>query len=605
MKLIELLLQRKGLAETFSQDNYHDRLKEDLRYYHAQPTQAIDVTSVDLIESAKRRYEFTIPLIFTNHESMMASMFDRMPEIVFFQSGKDDAGKELAVRASYEYLKDKLDLETFANDAAWWFILGGFVSAHAGYEQKTEDRPVLDEMTGEPMMDESGETKTFADYVKDDPTIEVDDPFKVMFSPESEFDYSAKRVPYYIREKLMTTDEVERTFKPKEKVEADATIDTKSGLSTTKQEVKSDNDRVRVFFYYGSLPKTVSGEVKEWDYDKDYYIVFTAKTILHKSESPFGQKMCRILKWHGAPNEFYGFGIGKLLRPFQREKSIRRGQQVRFADVAAFPKLLLPNDMEYDKRSIRDPRENLVLLYETERGKPEYLAAPNIGSAVADANQQADQDAQQASGMMDISTGSQQSATVDTATGQTIFADAAEKRMRLAKKKFLKFYRECVILLLKLAQENWESDRLVHIMGENGEQIAMQVNRQSLEDIDFDTDVDIDAESVTINKDVIRQQAIDLYDRVKDDPLVNRKEVFKYMLENGFEIRNGERFMQNAEVPPGTMLVDPQTGQQFVVGESGELVDAAMLEGMREPTEGGEIPTDQAGISGAVNNVGA
>jgi hypothetical protein len=319
-------------------------------------------------------------------------------------------------------------------------------------------------------------------------------------------------------------------------------------------------------------------------------------------ESPFGQKMCRLLKWHGAPNKFFGFGIGKLLQPFQREKSIRRGQQVRFADVAAFPKILLPSDVEYDKKSIRDPRENVVLLFEPDSGKPEYMSAPNIGSAVADANQQADQDAQQASGMMDISTGSQQSSTVDTATGQTIFADAAERRMRLAKKKFLKFYRECVILLLELAKQNWQSDKLVHIMGEDGQMETMTVNAQSLSEIDFNTDVDIDAESVTLNKDVIRQQAIELYDRVKDDPLVDRKEVFKYMLENGFEIKNGERFMNEAQVAPGTELVDPLTNQTFIVGESGELIDQQTMSELRQP-DGGQIASTPGGIAGSAQNV--
>lgn len=603
MKLIDLLIQRKNLAKDFTKKNFQERLKEELRYYEAMPPEMLDVLNVDLVEATNRRYNFIIPLIFTNHESMMASMFDRVPEIVFFQSGADDEGKEKSVRAAYEYLKKSLDLETFMNDAAWWFILSGFTSAHAGYKQKTEDKPVLDD-NGQPVLDEvTGEVKTYTDFTEDDPTIEVDDPLKVAFSPESEFSYGADKVPYYVREKLMEVEEVKRTYDKDDKkdIQADATIDKNEGLST-KDAVKSDLDRVRVNFYYGRLPKEVAGEVKGWDYEKEYLVVFTTKTILHVEESPFGQKMCRLLKWHGAPNKFFGFGIGKLLQPFQREKSIRRGQQVRFADVAAFPKILLPNDTEVDKKALRDPREEIVILFDQERGKPEYLSAPNIGSAVSDANQQADQDAQQASGMMDLSTGSQQTSTVDTATGQTIFADAAERRMRLAKKKFLKFYRECVILLLELAKQNWQSDKLVHIMGEDGQMETMTVNAQSLSDIDFDTDVDIDAESVTLNKDVIRQQAIELYDRVKDDPLVDRKEVFKYMLENGFEIKNGERFMNEAQVPPGTELVDPLTNQMFIVGESGELIDQQTMSELRQP-DGGEIASTPGGIAGSAQNV--
>lgn len=584
MRLIDLLHQRRSVAKKFTKQ-FQDRVDADLKYYRADPPNELEKLNIDLTEAVNRRYSFNIPLLFTNHESMMASMFDRVPELIFNQRGKDDAEKENKIKAAYEYLKDKLDLETFMTDAAWWYLLSGFSSAHIGYAQKTEDKPVLDE-DGNQAMDVDGRPQFYTEYVYDDPTLEVGDPKKEVFSPESEFKIDASKVPYLIRWKNISPEEIKRVYN--KTVKADAVIEH---ADDTKEETKKDGERTKTYFYYGTLPKDVSGEVRGWNPDAEYMIVFTAQEVLYKKQE---RKTCKIVKWHGAPNEFFGFGLGKLLRPFQREKSIRRGQQVRYADVAAFPKLLLNGDVEIDKKTIRDPRENLVVIWNGDQ-KPEYLTPPNVGQIVGDANQLADQDAQQASGLLDISQGGQNASTVDTATGQTIFADAAEKRVRLSKKKFMKFYREVVIELLKQAQANWRSEKMVNITDDDGNSMRIGVNGEDLQDIDFDLDVDIDMESISINKDVLREQAIALYDRAKDDPMANRKELLKHAIERGFEKKNPEKFIQGAVANPGTMLVNPQTGEQFVVDEGGNLTTPETMQQMRQP--GGEqIASSQPGV---------
>lgn len=607
MILHDFLKQRKELAKTFTEKNFSNRVKDDLKHYKADDIYNPDNLNIDLEEATNRRYRFVIPLIFTNHESMMASMFDRIPELIFFNGGAEDEEKKIKVEAAYEYLKDKLDLESFMNDAAWWFLLSGFTSAHAGYLKKTKDIPMLDE-NGEARVDEDGNPMLMNDYEYDDPTIEVGDPFKTFFSPESEFSYSGDKVPYYLKQELLEVSEIERNYG--KKVEADATLETDSKSGEKYTSVKSDLARVKTYFYYGTLSKEAlldgsddTDEIEDWNPDRMFFCVFTEDELLHvESEN---MKKCRLLKWHGAPNEFFGFGIAKLLLPFQKEKSIRRGQQVRFADVAAFPKLLLDDQGTWDKNALRDPREQIVLTYDKEHNKPEYLAAPNLGQAVADAHNQADIDAQQTSGMIDLGQGSQSSSTVKTATGQTIFADAAEKRMRLAKKKFLKFYREVVILLLKLCQQNWDSEKLINITDKNGVQTPITISQYDLADVDFDTDVDIDSESVSINKDILRQQAIEIYDRVKDDPFVDRKEVFKDMVAKGFNIKDPQRLLKDPVAEPGTQLVNPQTGQVFIVDESGELVDQQAMEQTRQPQgQPGEVPSSPSGMMGGIQNVG-
>jgi len=201
---------------------------------------------------------------------------------------------------------------------------------------------------------------------------------------------------------------------------------------------------------------------------------------------------------------------------------------------------------------------------------------------------------------MDISTGSQSSSTVDTATGQSIFADAAEKRVRKAKKTLMRWYKSEVILLLKLCQANWQSEKLAEITDDQGETMEVTVSAQDLSDIDFDKDVDIDPERVSINKDVLRAQAIELYNITKDDPLVERKEVVKHVYQNGFNVKDPERFIKDQELVPGQQLIDQQTGQVYIVDESGSVVSQDSMGNMAEPTGENMPPTTADGVMGSV-----
>lgn len=597
MKLINLLNLRKEVAEKYTED-FHNRVKRDVKVYNAEQPSALDSLNIDLVDIPNKRYQFTTPLVFTDHEAMLASMFDRVPDLMFSKGGKLDEEKVLKVRATYEYLEDKLDLEMLLTDVAWWMVLSGFASSHTSYQVISKDVPIYDEMTGEPVIDENGEVMTRTEYEYDDPTVEAGDPLKDYWSPESEFTFDAKKVPYYLRFKKLTVNEIKEKYN--KDVEPDTTLEK---VGETKEDVKSDTQRVGTWFYSGTLPKEVSGQVKNWTADQIYYIAFTTKEILYKKtieeHVKLNESLCRIVKWYGAPTEFFGFGLGKLLAPFQREKSIRRGQMIRYADVAAYPKILVEEGSKLDNSALNDPRENRVLTYAN--AKPEYLQPPQISQIVGDTNDLADQDAQQVSGLMDISSGSQNSSVVKTATGQSIFADAAEKRVRKAKKTLMKWYKSQVILLLKLCQANWQSDKLVTITDEEtGETQDITVSAQDLSDIDFDKDVDIDPESVSINKDVLRAQAIEMYNMTKDDPLVERKESIKHVYQNGFNVKDPERFIKDQELQPGQQLVDPQTGQAYVVDESGEVVSQDSAQNMAQPTGEGLPPTTPDGVMGGI-----
>lgn len=595
MNLHNTLKARLELAKSFTKP-FQEDVKKCVKDYEAEDVDTSTLLNIDLAETVNRRYKFTIPVIFTNQEAMISSLFDRVPDIVISQGGEKDAEKKKKVEAAYKYLTDKLSIQWFMNDAAWWFILVGFAAAHGRYKQESETVPVLDEMTGEPMIDPmTGEPVTREVYTYDDPVLETGDPEKEYWSPESKFTVKGDEVPYYFREKAMSVEQVKDIYG--KKVEPDTVLENVS--ADKKQENSTEFKRVKCYFYYGDIPRANKGEVKDWDNEAVYYIVMTDKEILYKEK--LDEKYCKLIKWYGAPNKFFGFGIGKVLRNFQKEKSLRRGQQMRYADVAAYPKILLPAGTTVDEKALADPREIPTMMFNGEN-PPSYLSPPDMSNTLVMSDQKADEDAQKAAGILDLSAGSQGSIT-DKATGQAIFAEASERRMRQAKRRFVEFYEQVVIMLLKLAQKNWDSTKLVKITDEEGGEMEIEVSAADLKDVDFDTDVHIDGESVSYNKDVLRSQAIEFYNMTKDDPLINRKPVIADTIKDGFNRSDPERYLQDPVVPPGTVLIDPQTQQQFTVNETGELVGQQQEMAMGEPTGDTNVPSSEPGLIGGVNNI--
>ena len=579
MELLDLLKNRLKVAENFTKE-YHDSVKKWLKDYDPDEDSSVKGTEFATL-GATKRYNFKIPYIFATHESMMSSMFDRPPDLVISGRGSKDEGKQKSVTAAYEYIKSICDIEMFMNTTAWWLILTGNVSANAYFKTQTKESPILDDM-GTPMLDANGEPVMQTEYIFNDPILEADEPLKTYWSPESQFTESGKQVPYRIIKTSMTVEAVKEIYG--KKVDPDSEVDVKGDKDFEKSD---DLKRVTVYLYEGTMPKDTKGLGRGWAIDSIYHCVFTKNEVLNKDVQDW--RTFRLAKLFGRPDKFFGFGIGKTLSQPQKELSIRRGQEIRYADLASYPKIAIEAGTEYDEDALNDPRANVVLTYGTGGKPPVYLTPPAISETLLATEQKAREDAQFISGQLDLSKGAQQTNTVKTATGQQIFANDAEKRIQRLKNSYIRFYREVVILLLKLAQKYWDDDKLVSITDSGGMQDVV-VNKESLKDIDFDKDIQIDAETLSINRDVLRAQAIDMYDRTKDDQLVNREEVIKDVFQDGFNKKD-----------PSKYIVQPQMQQEAPQGLAGALNGQPMAQPTNgtSPTAvqtqplGGQIPTGQ------------
>lgn len=605
MKLIELLNNRYSIAKKAT-DKHIQEVKKCLDDYNCEKeyTGERDKTVYNRHLSIKR-YEFPVPYIYSTHESMMASLFEKQPDLIITGKGAQDDEKAELLKSIYKYLWDKLDLEDYLHTSAWWFLLVGNVSSYQMYTIDIAGQETILDAMGEPMTDEMGEPVMQDTYSWHDPLAIVDDPLKTFFAPDSEFDVKgAVKVPYVIREKLMDKAEVARLYDVNEdEIEATEEISIQ-GYKANTPEGKDDIKRVKVLYYQGYLPKEYEGEIENYDQNMSYSVVYTQKKIL---DIQVDSKLSTLAKWFGSPRDFFGFGIGKTLRSVQKEMSIRRGQQVRYADLYAFPWLTVEAGTQLDANALQDVYKRKPLVYSGT--PPQFIVPPTMPSTIVDADQIARSDAQFISGTLDLSKGAQETNTVKTATGQQLFAQSADKRINKARKALGKYFKYTVINLFKLCAQNWTEDKVITITDEEGITQDMTVNGAMLDGIDFDTDIDIQLDNIMVNENTLAERAIALYDKVKDDPMVDRKAIFvDFLLKKGFKLKNPEKYIIEEGMPPQPGMQEPMPQMPGMPGM--QEAQPPMPQGMppmpqpqpEPPMPGGE-PMGPAGFGANIPNL--
>lgn len=535
--LLDLLNTRYKVAKSYTK-KYQEEVKKCLEDYKCEKTSDGKLHNKHI--KVDGRYDLVIPYIYSTHESILSSVFEKGVELVISDKGSQDEKKALAIKAIYEYLRDKLDLDTFYWQSAWWYLLTGFVSSQQLYDIEISGQAPVMGQDGQPLMDEMGMPVTTPIYAWNDPRAMVDDPKKTYFAPDSQFTVDGKKLPYIIREELVESEELAEKFEiPKDQIECTEELEVGGEY---KEKNNDDIKRSSCRYYCGHIPEEFAAEVMEYDDKTEYYVTFISNKILNISVS---DKKTTLGRWFAPPTDFFGFGLGKTLRSSQKEMSLRRQQQIRYADQYAFPWLTVDAATKVDQRALQDITKRQPLVY-TDK-PPQFLVPPTTPQTLTDMDNMARSDAQFISGTLDLSKGAQESNTVKTATGQQLFAQSQDKRINKIRVDLGSYFRQAVINLCNLARDNWDDDKILKVAGDEGEVQEVVVNKELLQSIDFDTDIDIQLDTISTNKDTIAERVIALYDKVKDDPMVDRKKVFAKMLKEGFQIKNPESYMLQPE----------------------------------------------------------
>lgn len=588
MSLHKTLLAKLEIAQRFTKEHQSD-VKKWISDYYAETPKA---QTIEEIIERDQRYQYTAKVIFDNVEKYRSSFFEKPPEVMYSKKGKSDEEKAKKITATWEYLKDITNFKQFMDETFTYFGLCGFVSGHVGYRKQIETT------VGEDGIE-------YTKYLYDDPILEVYDHENEWFMPDSEYSSDAREVSYF-RKKKMTKTQVKDTFD--KDIEADESI-LSEDIENEKENIKGELMRCGIYYYAGRLSKrdlfeyaqeqseepieVDEEEVTDSEDDSFYYVVFTKKEVLDIYKSPIGEPSCALGRWFALPKKFFGFGLGRQLEEEQRQESIRTGQLVRYADLLAFPKLAIDlKDSGTDPKQLMQ-RNNPVITYKDKM--PAYLSPPSSNGAIAAMQGQNQSNIQTNSGLMDVSK-MQQTNTLNTATGQTAIQDSNEKRVKVAKEKYFEFLKQIIIKTFKTAQVEWQESKVKTITDEDGNPEDIELSKEDFADINFDTDITIDFENMNINKDVIRQQAIVMYDKVKEDPLVDRAKVFKKMLRDGFDEKNPDQYIKQSSVQEG-MRFQGEDGQMYIADESGTVVlEKDLAQTMPESADDMQPASDQSAV---------
>jgi len=593
LSLHQLLLAKLDVAKKFTKDFQSDT-KQWIEDYKAETPKA---TTLQDITDKESRYQYTSPIIFDHVEKYRSSFFEKPPEVIYAKKGKDDESKAQKISAAWLYLKDVINFKQFMDDTYTYFGLCGFVSGHVGYKKSVKT-----------VMDDEG--VEYTKYLNDDPFLEVYDYENEWFMPDSHFSSDAKEVSYF-RKKKMTLSEAYKTFG--KELSADESIVSKD-VDSEKESVKNELLRCGVYYYVGTLPKKLVFDFlqdqdgiapqedinddpeskKEFEHvetDQILYAVFTKKELLTVSKSPIEETTCALGRWYSNPGEFFGYGLGKKLSENQKQESIRIGQLIRYADLYAFPKLALSaKDSGLDMKQIMQ-RNNPVIMFRDVA--PSFISPPGSNGAINAMLGQNQSEIQTNSGLSDISK-SQESTTVTTATGQTQLAESNEKRIKVAKEKYFEFLKQIIIKTFKYAQVEWEETKYQDVTDDEGETTQVELTKDDFNGIDFDRDISIDFENISVNKDVMRQQVIAMYDKMKDDPLVERSEVVKKVFRDGFGEKNPDQFIKKNDIQPG-MKFQGEDGAFYVADESGRVVSQDAMDQVAPQSDGSMQPSSNEG----------
>lgn len=553
-------------------------------------------------DTAEIRDKVRIGYIFRKTENENASIFDDQPDL--FMKGKlsDAEVIEEIYTAAYDYLWDKQNLEEKVEDVGVYFELLGMGFLDSPWVTKTKkvremvDQPVIDE-TGQPIVDPMTQQpmsqpveQEYEVPIYDLPKAKVKNPFKIYFSPETQFDYimTSENCPYYFYEEPWIKERVKARFgkdvKATEKMHTgDSDADGKIGTEMEKQVdvVSDDLKRVTVYEYYGILPEHLArgitdsaGQAIEWEWDKEYHIFFTDETELLVEECPYSRYPLHIVGNYGLANKFFKFGDAKHLLPLVQELEVYRSLNLTHVRKVVNPKLLSEMGMEVDEDALRDPLPGRVVKYNSSNGaKPEWLTPPPLGQEVAIGTEQVRTDLEKTSPSFDLAGGGGQS-QVRSPRGIATFSEAADKGSRRKRKKIARFIRQLIIFQLMQLGTNWKpEDGKTLTIGGKEEQVTPEV-LQVLADPDLLEKLDIEIESLSVNRVQMREEAMTLWDIAVGAPnIFNISAVAKDLIQNGFNKRDADRYLISQDMQSTAAV---QGFVQQLAQSNPELANAVM-----------------------------
>lgn len=561
------------------------------------------------------RDKVRIGYVFRKAESDMPSMFDDKPDI--FIEGRSAPVKDIApvIYGLNDYLWDIQNLEDKIDDGGLYFIVLGMGVFTSPWVTKTKKVPQTstDPTTGK-------ETTTYYDVpVYDAPNAIAENPFKVYFSPETQFGpvMDSEHCPYYFKEKTLSPDEIKAKWNKKVKSSDmmnidDGGPDVNIDLAEDKSIVKEDVKRNTVYEYWGTLPEENAPTGKDsngnpfspWQYDTEYHIEMTNSQELFIEECPYDHKPLFILGNYGFANKFWKFGDTKHLMPLVQEFQQYRSHLLEYARKMTDPKVMIPAEADVDEDAFSDTKIGRPVKYTGDKA-PSYLSPSPMGKEVEEGIGNVRQDLEKTAGSFDLTGGGGQS-SVKTPRGIAVYSEAADKNVARKRKKISKLIRELTLFQFKQVAEMWtpEDNKTIPVK-DNGIPTALGVTADILKvigGIGQMYTINIEVETLSINRVQQKRDALDLWDLAEPHPeIFNLVEMAKDLLINGYGKKNADRYLTTAEekakMQANAGTPTPKVAVQIKADAATPVGDQLL---MQEGLLPANAPTDVTGGAAAV-----
>lgn len=592
---LSLLKSRLAVAKAWCKKP-HDTMKKWIKEYELD----------DLLNDGEEKDRVRIGYIFRRAESDLPAIFDDQPELIM--KGRHPATKDITpiIEGLYDYLWDTQNLEEKIEDAGLYFVLIGMGFIESPWVTKTKQvpQPVVDQITGQPVLDESGQPviQLMDVPIIDQPMAKVVNPFKLYFSPETKFNsvMDAEHCPYYITEETMTKEQIKARFG--KDVEANETLkldeDVDADIEKESAVIKDDFKRVTVYKYEGILTEETAKDIEDagaWSYDKEYELWFTSNEELQARECPYDNKPLFCVGNYGTFDKFWKFGDAKHLLPIVRELEQYRTQILKHTRKMANPRPLQPTLANIDEKAWLSNQPSQPIKYDGQI-PPSYLSPANLSSEVQIGVEMARTDLEKTSGSFDLNSGGGQS-QVKTPRGIQVFSEAADRNVRRKKKKIARMIRQLIMFQFSQVSKIWspEDNRTIMAVAGNKPE-AVQVTQEVLEAISGVNQyftLDIEVESMSANRVQMKQDELTLFDLMAQHPEVfNLMEAGKDLLQNGFGKKDGDRFLVPMEQQMQQFIAaNPQMAQQMLNEVVAQQQQMAMEQQLSQnPVDGNTQP---------------
>lgn len=270
-----------------------------------------------------------------------------------------------------------------------------------------------------------------------------------------------------------------------------------------------------------------------------------------------------MLRNYDVPEQFYPIGDLEQIEPLQKELNETRSQMMNHRKKFARKYLYKESAFDQNGRtSLQSDEDNVMVpvvgdepLGGVVTPFPAVISPPEFYNQ----SQVITNDIERITGLPEFMTGGLPEIR-RTATEVSAIQDAANARTADKLAIVERSISEVARRMLMLAQQFMTGEQVARVLGKDGEPIWIQYDRDYLEG-DFDFEV-VGGSTQPHNEAVRRQTALQMVDAMAPfagGGFINMQELAAYVLQNGFGIKNPEKFVSAPQPPPmGEMAAAPQ-----------------------------------------------